>query len=74
MDPVVFRDDNVPVELFVDYDQWIKAFARDVRALREQNELRGERDQVGIHATTHFSRPGAPHAVISVNVVDFDPV
>jgi hypothetical protein len=57
----------------VDYDHWIKAFAREVRALREQNDLREERDQVGLAATTHFSRPGAPNPTIAVKVVDFDP-
>jgi hypothetical protein len=23
LDPVVFRDDNLPLELFLDYDRWI---------------------------------------------------
>jgi hypothetical protein len=72
LDPVVFREDNVPLELFVDYDRWIKAFASEVRDLREQNELREEHELVGIPATTHYCHCDGPNTTIPVKVVDFD--
>jgi len=72
LDPVVFRDDNVPLELFVDYDRWIKGFAIETRALKEENELREEHEFVGIMASTHFSHPNGPNTTIEVKVVDFD--
>ena len=72
LDPVVFRDDNVPLELFVDYDKWIKPFAREARALKEQNELREEHELVGIAATTHYCHTDGPNTVLEVKVVDFD--
>jgi hypothetical protein len=31
MDPVIFRDDNLPLELFLDYDEMIRPFARMIR-------------------------------------------
>ena len=34
LDPCVFRDDHVPVELFLDYDGWVKPLAKATWDLR----------------------------------------
>lgn len=74
LDPCVFRDDHVPPELFLDYDGWIKPFAKEVWQLRQQNEMREPHQWRGLPATTHWSRPGKMNQVIDVEVVDYDPV
>jgi hypothetical protein len=39
LDPVVFKDENLPLELFLDYDIWIRSLAKTVRDLKSDNEL-----------------------------------
>ena len=73
LDPCVFRDGHVPLELFVDYEAWIRPLARDVRALRDLNELRKPEEWRGIPAKTHWSRPGGGTEQVEVEVLDFDP-
>jgi hypothetical protein len=72
LDPSVLRDQHVPVELFIDYDRWIKPLARETWALREQNELRKPHEWVGLPAFTHWSY-GRTNAEIEVRIVDYDP-
>lgn len=33
LDPVAFRDDNLPLELFLDYDKWIRGLAKAIKNL-----------------------------------------
>jgi hypothetical protein len=33
LDPLIFPDDNLPTELFLDYEVWIKDFAKAVREM-----------------------------------------
>jgi hypothetical protein len=54
MDPVIFRDDNLPLELFLDYDNMIRPFAREIRSLKDENELREEKYWKGLLAMTHY--------------------
>ena len=44
LDPVIFRDDNLPLELFLDYESWIKNFAKDIKNLKLDKELVDEED------------------------------
>jgi len=74
LDPVVFRDDNLPLELFLDYDRWIKSFAREIRDLRAENELREEHEQPGIPATTDYYLRDGSKTSIDVKVHDYDPI
>lgn len=74
LDPVVFRDDNLPLELFVDYDEWIRPSAKNVRSLRAENELREERDKIGIEARTHYFMRDGSRNLIDVQILDFNPV
>lgn len=74
LDPVVFRDDNLPLELFLDCERWIKSFAREVRDLKEANELKEEAERLGINATTeYYLRDGSSRSV-QVQVHDYDPL
>jgi hypothetical protein len=73
LDPVVFRDENVPLELFVDYDHWIKNMARETKKMRRDHELCEEQDLPGIEANTYYCHPQAPNTALDVRVVDFDP-
>ena len=54
LDPVVFKDENLPLELFLDYDIWIRSLAKTVRDLKNDNELLRQRDWRGIDATTFY--------------------
>lgn len=31
LDPVVFGDDNLPLELFMDFDEWIRPLANEIK-------------------------------------------
>jgi len=50
LDPVIFRDDNLPLELFIDYEEWIKDLAKRVKELRKENELTEEHEKHGLKA------------------------
>jgi hypothetical protein len=54
MDKVVFRDDNLPIELFFDFERFIKGDVKRVRELRTVNELRDEDEKIGIKGKTHY--------------------
>ena len=54
LDEVAFRDDNLPLELFLDYDKWIRPLTKSVKELKTQNELRDPDDIEGIKAKTHY--------------------
>ena len=73
LDPVAFRDDNLPLELFLDYDRWIKGFAKDIKEMKVATELAEDRDRVGIDATTDYFFKDGSRKPIPVKVQDFDP-
>jgi len=73
LDPVVFRDDNLPLELFFDYDHWIKQFAKDLRDVKVANELTENQAQVGIDAKTDYFFKDGTRKSIDVKVCEFDP-
>ena len=73
LDPVVFPDDTLPAELFLDYDVWIREFAKAVRDMKADNELVDGGQTPGLEAfTDYFMKDGARKA-IPVRVQDFDP-
>ena len=73
LDPVVFPDDTLPAELFLDYDVWIREFAKAVRDMKADNELVEGGQTPGLEAyTDYFMKDGARKA-IPVRVQDFDP-
>ena len=39
LDPVVFKEDKIPLELFTDFDQWIQPLFHKVRKARKDKEL-----------------------------------
>ena len=39
LDPVIFHDESLPLELFLDYDIWLKPFAKEIRDLQIAKEL-----------------------------------
>lgn len=73
LDPVVFRDENLPLELFLDYDIWIRSLAKTVRDLKSDNELLRQKDWRGIDAITFYYQIDGTKELIQVKVIDFDP-
>jgi hypothetical protein len=73
LDPVVFRDDNLPLELFLDYDEWIKGLAKEIKELRVGAELRAPHEMPGIPARTDCFLIGGGRRSMEVLVQDFDP-
>jgi len=73
LDPVAFRDDNLPLELFLDYDKWIRGLAKSVKNLQVDNELREADEAEGLEAKTHYYLKGGTKKPIDVQVLDFDP-
>ena len=73
LDPVVFRDDTMPLELFFDYDHWIKQFAKDLKELKVANELTEDQELLGLDAKTDYFFKDGSRRSIDVKVTDFDP-
>lgn len=71
VDHVIFKDDKIPLELFIDFQEWIQPLFLKVKQLRTDNEL--NEDYEGIDAETdYFFRDGA-RRVVKVKVCDYDP-
>ena len=73
LDPVAFRDDNLPLELFLDYERWIRRLAKAIKEVKVDNELREPDDVEGIPAKTHYYSKGGGREQVDVQVLDFDP-
>lgn len=73
MDRIVFKDDNLPIELFFDYEKFIRGDVKRVRELRAINELREDEDKIGIKGTTHYLMQDGTKKKIDVEVMDYDP-
>lgn len=39
LDPIVFRDADLPIELFINYDEWIASLATTIKELDREQEL-----------------------------------
>mmetsp|Transcript_42650 Transcript_42650/g.65422 ORF Transcript_42650/g.65422 Transcript_42650/m.65422 type:complete len:98 (+) Transcript_42650:1808-2101(+) len=39
LDPVVFREDKIPLELFTDFDQWISPLVIKMKKMKREKEL-----------------------------------
>ena len=73
LDPVVFKDENLPPELFIELDRWIKPISRKLKMLKDENELRDDKDHIGIPAQTHLSSANGTYRSVDVNLVGFEP-
>lgn len=71
VDPVLFRNDKIPLELFIDYADWIKPLYQQVRAAMRDNEL--DKHYPGIAATTDYHFRDGTHKLVDVYVNDFNP-
>lgn len=71
VDPVLFRNDKIPLELFIDYADWIKPLYQQVRAAKRDNEL--DKHYLGIAATTDYHFRDGTHKSVDVYVNDFNP-
>lgn len=54
LDEVCFKDDTLALELFLDYDRWIRRLAKAIKESKIDNELRDPNDVEGIPAKTHY--------------------
>lgn len=73
LDQITFKDDNLPLELFLDFDEWIKTLAKTVKDQKVQNELRTLDEIEGIPALTHYYSKVDGRSQVKVGVIDFDP-
>ena len=71
LDPLVFPDDNLPTELFLDYERWIREFAKTVRQMQIDNELAD--NLPGIEADTDYYLNNGQKIVVPCVVTDYDP-
>lgn len=71
VDPVIFKDDKIPLELFIDFDEWIQPLYDRVRSMREENELNEGYEGIS-GETDYYYRDGSRRA-IAVKVCDYDP-
>lgn len=72
LDPLIFPDDNLPTELFLDYEMWIRDLAKAVRKMQVETELAEK--PVGIEANTDYFLMNGTKEVIPCKVIDFDPL
>lgn len=68
----MFRDDKIPLELFIDFDEWIKPLFLKVRRLRLECQLE-EHELAGIKGKTDYYYRDGSRKSIPVLVSDFDP-
>lgn len=62
-DPVLFRDDKIPLELFIDFDEWIKPLFLKVRQLKLECQLE-EHELAGIKGKTdYYYRDGSRKSI-----------
>jgi hypothetical protein len=73
LDPVVFPDDTLPPELFLDFDVWIREFAKNVRDMKSENELVEGGHTPGLEAQTDYYMKDGTRRAIPVRVQDYDP-
>ena len=71
VDPVLFRNDKIPLELFIDYADWIKPLYQQVMAAKRDNEL--DKHYRGIAAKTDYHFRDGTQKAITVHVNDFNP-
>ena len=71
VDPVLFRNDKIPLELFIDYEDWIKPLYLQVREAKRDNER--DRHNLGIVARTDYDFGDGVRKSIDVRVNDFNP-
>ena len=71
-DHVMFRDDKIPLELFIDFDEWIKPLFLKVRQLRLEYQIK-EYKFAGIKSKTDYYYRDESRKSILVLVSDFDP-
>ena len=71
VDPVLFRNDKIPLELFIDYEDWIKPLYLQVREAKHDNER--DRHNLGIKARTDYDFGDGARKSIDVKVNDFNP-
>jgi hypothetical protein len=70
IDPVMFQDDKLPIELFINYEDWIKPLFNQLKQKREENELND--DYEGIDGETDYYFADGSRKSIEVKVSDFD--
>ena len=73
LDEMTFKDDSLPLELFLDFDIWIKGLAKAVKESKIDNELREPDDMQGIPAKTHYYSKKDGRSQVDVKVLDYDP-
>ena len=70
LDPVMFQDDKLPIELFIDYEDWIQPLVSDIKEGQYENELNDNYE--GIDGKTDYYFKDGSRKSISVKVADFD--
>lgn len=73
LDPVVFKDDSLPVELFLDYERQIRPLATKVKQRQRDTELAEEPYEAALEGGTLIYNRHHERIPIRIRVVDFDP-
>ena len=71
LDPVLFKAERLPIELFVDYNGLIKPLVR--RLLKEKKENRLNSEYQGIEAVTEIRDKHGKLVQFEVFIKDYDP-
>jgi hypothetical protein len=73
LDPVIFNDDNLPIELFMDFDEWIRPLANEIKKEKLANELSEDQERVGVSAITEYTHRDGTREPLEVTVQHFEP-